>query len=947
MKSIIAVQRSIIGSIQTLFFLFFCESLVFSQQSVVPDTINNLSSGDEVTNTGYGMQKKKEITGSITSVGTKEFNRGYIQNPLQLIQGKIAGLSISKNGSDPNGSYYVRLRGLNTLAGIQGPLIVIDGSVEASIETIDPLDIESIEVLKDAAATSIYGMRGSGGVILITTKKGSGSTIINYNVYSTTELVARNEPVMNSDQWRAFSAEVGAGEDYSANTDWFKEVEQTALSQTHNLSLSGSSDKTSYRASFNFHSGEGVLRHTGYNQLNGRLKITQKAINDRLSLEMNLGATERESQYGFAEAFRYASIYNPTAPVKSSDEEFIQYDGYFQKTIFDLYNPVQILEENINEGKNRVVNLSLKGTFEILRGLNVDAIYSIQSSGALKGQYFKKHDYWKGMIRNGLASRQQDNSSSHIFESTAHYYFDLTSHITINLMGGYSYQDFTNEGLSVEGGNFLTDQFTFNNLSASMDFANSEGTISTHKNNNRLAAFLGRVNLNINNLWFISTNLRYEGSSRLGSNNKWGFFPGFGTGIDFARLLKINSIQNLKLRIDYGISGNQPPDSYMSLAILDQQSIFIYPNTLHAFYNGNYIPVYVNASNPNPDLKWEINSELNIGLDFQLLKSRLSGSLDIYNETASDLIYQYSGVPVPPNLYNQVWINSGKIKSHGMELTLNYHVINKSEFTYNLSFNYSYNSENTLVSLSKSYNGSLLKFDNQDIGDMGSPGFGQMWLTKIEEGKPIGRLYGYSLKEINEAGTQVFVDQNNDGNIDSRDRVPLGNGLPKYLIGLGNTLTYKNWDLYIFFRSVAGYNLLNSYRAFYETPGYISSYNLPVTANNMRNPSSGQLMTATGGIITNLSVENASFISLDNMSFGYNFNLRSNKYFNKIRLCLAGNNLFFITRYKGSDPNPRYLDSENFYYGTIAGTNSMVPGVDRRSQWPRTRSFTIGANFVF
>jgi iron complex outermembrane receptor protein len=230
---------------------------------------------------------------------------------------------------------------------------------------------------------------------------------------------------------------------------------------------------------------------------------------------------------------------------------------------------------------------------------------------------------------------------------------------------------------------------------------------------------------------------------------------------------------------------------------------------------------------------------------------------------------------------------------------------------------------------------------------MGSPGFGQISTTKVEEGKPMGQLIGYSLKKIDETGNEVFADQNNDGVIDDRDIVVLGNGLPKYLIGFGNTITYKNWDLYLFFRSVAGYNMLNSYRAFYETPNYIYSYNLSVYADKMRNSTTGQLLNASGGIVTNLNVENASFISLDNLSLGYNFNIRSGSYFKKIRLYLAGNNLFFITRYKGMDPNPRYIDSENFYFGTIFGTNSMVPGVDRRTQWPRTRSFTLGADFVF
>ena len=352
----------------SFFFILFRYSTLLAQQKQVSDSLisrsgkaidldSTLERGTayEVVDIVYGSLRKRELTTSVATIYSDEFNKGNMENPLQLIQGKVAGLSISKFGGDPNGSYYVRLRGMTTINGITGPLVVIDGVPDASLDNVDPNDIESINVLRDASAAVIYGVRGSGGVILVRTKKGKkGKAVVEYNVCTSAENVARDEPVMNAKEWRTMSAETGLGTDYGANTNWFKEIEQTALSQVHNISMSGGSDKTSYRASVNYRTGNGVLINTGYDQFSGRINITQKALNDKLTLDLNLGATERESQIGFAEAFRYAAIYNPTSPVRSDDPEFSIYGGYFQKLNFDYYNPVQIAQEDRNERKNRI-----------------------------------------------------------------------------------------------------------------------------------------------------------------------------------------------------------------------------------------------------------------------------------------------------------------------------------------------------------------------------------------------------------------------------------------------------------------------------------------------------------------------------------------------------------------------------------------------------------------
>lgn len=886
----------------------------------------------EIVVTGYSQQRKKEITSSISNVKSDEFNKGYVNRAEQLIVGKVAGLSISKPGGNPNEGFNIRLRGLNTVGANTQPLVVVDGVIGASLENVDPNDIESISVLKDGSAAAIYGTRGSSGVIIVSTKKGKkGTSVVEYNGYVTTESVAKSTPVMNAKEWRALSKELGAGTDFGFSTDWFKETTQNAISHVHNLSVSGGNENSSYRASINYHNAEGVILNTGFQQLNGRINFTQKAMNDKFTLDVNLGATDKVARYGFSDAFRYASVYNPTAPVRSSDPAYQIYDGYFQQVLYDYYNPVQILEENKNDGKDRLLLMAVKGTYQIMKGLSVDAFYSRQNANYLRGRYYDKNSYWVGRDRNGLAARGFDINMTQLFESSLRWTGDIAPSVNLNAVGGYSYQDFQYEGAYAEGGDFLTDAFTYNNLEAALDFANGIGSVSSYKNSNKLIAFFGLLNLNIKDIWFVTASARYEGSSRFGADNKWGLFPALGGGVDLAHFLNNEAVNVLKLRASYGVTGNQPGSSYLSLLRLGPSGNF--------FYNGEFVPGYAPVSNANPNLKWEKKSEFDAGLDFAFLNSKLYGSLDYYTRTTTDLLFEYE-VPVPPNLYTRALVNLGEIRSSGLELSLTWNAVESGDFTYNMSLTPSYNLVNKLVSLSGTYNGAELSYGTRDLGGMGAPGQSSVPLVRAEEGKPIGQLWALVYKEIDENGNLIFEDVHKDGTIDPLDRQVVGHGLPKLLLGFGNNFTYKNWDLSIFFRGVFGHDLINSYRAFYEVPQMIKSYNLPKTAKNMKNPKTGVYLNNSSGILSSYHVENGDFVALDNMSLGYNFKLPAGGQFNKIRLYLAGNNLFYITGYKGVDPNPRYGDIED-------NNNPLVPGVDRRNTWFRTRSVTFGANFVF
>ena len=391
-----------------------------------------------------------------------------------MIQGKVAGFSISKAGGDPNMDFQMRIRGLNSITGRTNPLIVIDGVTDGSLSNVDPNDIESIEVLKGGAA-AFYGLRGSAGVIKVTTKRGiSGTFHIEYNGYTSAETVAKTSPAMNAGQWRSLSKLTGYGTDFKNNTNWFNGLTRPAFSVVQNIALSGGKNKTTYRAAFNFKEGNGIMINTGYNQYNGRVNLTQKALKDKLTLDINLGATQRKSENGISNAFTYASIFNPTSPVRSSDPAYAIYGGYFQQSLFNYYNPVAIEELDKNEVTHRIYNASLKGEYEIVSGLKVDALYSIQKSGQITGIYYDKKDYYNGLNRNGFASKQQDSSSFRHFESTISFTRNINQTLKLSVLGGYTNQEFKTGGSLAQGGNFPTDNYSYNNPKDAINYSKSQ-----------------------------------------------------------------------------------------------------------------------------------------------------------------------------------------------------------------------------------------------------------------------------------------------------------------------------------------------------------------------------------------------------------------------------------------------------------------------------------------
>lgn len=868
---------------------------------------------EEVVAIGYGSQSKKELTGAVTGVKYEDFNHGSINSPAQLLQGKVAGLNIVAPQGNPNGSFEIRLRGLSTLGANTQPLIIIDGVIGADLNSVDPNDIAAMDVLKDAAAASIYGTRGSSGVILITTKTGTkGKAKVDYNGYVTTEATDRTHPSMNLEDYLA-----NGGTDLSGNTVWMDEITRTAISQIHNLSLSGGTDQTTYRASFNYRDIDGVLLNTGFKQINGRLNLSQKALNDKLTLTLNLAATSKEAQLGFDYAFRSAIVMPPSAPIYSSEPYYSKYGGYFQSEVHELYNPLAIVKQNTNEEKISRLMYNLQADYKPIEKLTASVRYAQNTDDSTRGQYISKYSYYgSGVDRNGLATRASSNLKNELFEVTGNY-VESFNDLNFVLLGGYSYQSLTNENFHIQGGNFLTDAFKYNNLAASKDIADGKAIATSSKENNKLIAFFGRVNLNYDNTFFLSASLRREGSTRFGEGNKWGNFPGVSTGVDLSQLVSIPGVDQFKVRASYGVTGALPGESYLS-----QQLYGPGGSTNYFFYNGEFTPVYSPQSNPNPDLKWETKSEIDFGIDFSLFDSRITGTFDYYNRKTTDALITLN-VPVPPNLYPTSVLNAGELKNEGIEIALNYQAIKKEKFSWTPSVTFAtYNSKIVSLSLGD------IRYGVREIGGLPAPLAGN--IVRVEEGKPIGQMIGWIYEGVDADGKYILKDVDANQVVNEDDVTIIGRGLPKGEIGFSNHFTFGKFDLSFLFRGVYGHDLLNLNRTIFEQVSRISSYNLINT--KYFDPS-----YKGASAYNSYYLEDASFVKLDNFTVGYNFKFPVHNTITAARAYVSGQNLFYITNYTGVDPEVRYT----------YGGNVLVPGVEPLDSWVTTRTFTFGINLSF
>lgn len=875
--------------------------------------LDDITMLDDVVVIGYGQTTRKEVTGSVASLKSEDFIKGSNSSPYDLINGKIAGLSIIRgDGGDPNGSISIQLRGTTTMSAGATPLVIIDNVAGGNLESINPEEIESIDVLKDGSAAAIYGTRGTNGVILITTKKGAKNDRVNvdFSTYFGIQTVNRKLQMLSADEFRDVIAAGHTGFDGGSDTDWLDVISRKApLTQYYNLGISGGSKHVSYRAAVSYQKEEGMVLKSDREDLRARLNVTQTAINDRLTLDYNFNYSNRvghpTDQYAVQQAVRR----NPTEPVY--DETDTAHGGYYTNTApFQYYNPVAMLNELSQEDRNRFFMGSLRASFRLSDLFSVAATGSVNQYSGSNSMYRTKY-YPQDTGYAGSASINNYWNMTRLLDLEANYKQTISDH-SIQAVAGYSYTDNAYETAYMWNKDFDTDYFSWHNIGSGSGLMNGEADMSSSKESSRLIAFFGRVMYNYREKYLFSASARYEGSSRFGANYKWGLFPAVSAGwrIDQEDFMKnVSWLDELKLRVGYGVTGNQDIANYQSMARLTTSGKF--------YYNGTWINSYGPASNKNDDLRWERKGEFNVGVDFSVLKGRLSGTLDYYNRTTTDLLYTYS-VPVPPNLYNQKFTNVGVIKNTGVELTLNAIPVKKGDFMWN-------------TTLTMAHNKNLLKsFSNADYAmqylEMGyiMVDFKQ-YIERIYEGEPIGNFYGPKFTGMDANGNATYEGVAPGEAVSSSVYQVIGNAFPDLTFGWSNNLKWKNWDLSFLFRGSVGNQVANINRLFFEGYYYFGGKNILKSTLASRE-NTGQTTWSSH------FVEDGSFLKLSNVTLSYTLTPKVD-WMQSLRIYVTGQNLLTFTKYTGVDPE--------------VSLNGLAPGIAWDEFYPSTRTFVLGLNLTF
>ncbi len=891
--------------------IFSNAGYITREVSVVGSIIVNVTLEDNASllsenlETGYGLVDKNNVSGAVTLLKNNDFNKGNTYTTTQLLQGKVAGISIYNWGADPNSSAIIRIRSLSSLDPNATPLIVINGIAGATLDNIDPNDIESVTVLKDGSAAAIYGIRASHGVILIQTKTGSmKGPSITYSGYVAASTMLKRQPAFNAREYIA-----AGGTDLGGVTDWQEAVTRTGISNAHSISVSGGSPSTSYRMSVNFRNINGILQKSEFNQVNTRANLSHSTFNNKLKFELNAALTNRNNNFSFIEAMNYAVSFLPTAPITFPNGD------YYQALMFDNYNPVAIIEQNINEGKRRNMNYSIKADYALTSDLTFTINYGQQFQSNSNGEYYSRNSFFRGFNRGGLARRVDDDRSFNLFEAYGRYK-RIFGKTTVDLTAGYSYQEDSYENLLVELGNFPNDELSYHALENSADRISGNPYLvnvsSNRSPNNKIIGFFSRVNLSFRNGIYLNASIRSEGSSKLGSNKNTGIFSSAAAGVNLLHYFENLKADVLKVRAGFGVTGSIPLQSGLS------KDLFTY-----SFIGGGNV---YKQRDGNPDLKWENKREINLGIDFGF-SGKISGALELYTRNIDDLILQNT-VDVSTFPSGIRFENGAALSSRGFELSLSYNSPIQNKLKWNPGFIIS--SNRTTI---ESYLG-----DNVYRGDIGS-GCGCTGAVRLIAGNEIGEIWGPVFNGVNGNGYPIMKDLNGDGIYDPiQDNTTLGNGLPSLEFGFSNQLYYRNWDINAFFRGAIGHRLINETRLYYEPidPGLINSYNRVSTDKAVDGLKASQY--------SSLYVERADFIKLDNITLGYRLNKFSYPGINSLRIYLTIQNAFVISNYSGINPEPALGDPGKSISGSYLPSlpDPIAIGIDRRGIYFPSRTFTLG-----
>jgi iron complex outermembrane receptor protein len=912
---------------------------------------------EEVVVTGYGTQRREAITGSVSTIEADAANVGVVANVNQMIQGRAAGVEVIQNNGEPGAGAQIRIRGGTSISATNEPLYVIDGvpinnrETEASgfgiggspplprspLNLLNPSDIQSITILKDAAATAIYGSRAANGVVLIETKKGTANvSSIEYDGYVATATPLRHLQVLNGDQYRAFvQQQVAAGNlsadrltsQGTANTNWEDAVSRRAITHNHNLSFSGGSEATRYRASFNYMNQEGVVLANGLERVQGRLSGTHHAFSDKLRLSFNATTSRVNNHYlpyentgGFeGGVFQNVAVFNPTHPVTVVDQATGVSSFYEIGTgRQSVRNPVALAEQISDYGKTTRTLGNVQTELDLAPGLTGQVNVGADHSEGERSIYLPRSSP-VGAEWNGLARRVNRDNTSLTLQGLMTYRGQLSRDHGIDVVGGYETSKYVTSEVGTEARGFLTDAFSFDNLGAGATLV----APYSWREESRFVSFFGRTNYNYKDRYFLTGVLRYDGSSRFGTGHKWALFPAVSASWNIIgeSFMRGSVFNDLRLRAGFGLQGNPGVPPYASLILLG--------TTDGARYVFGETPVtgVVPTRNGNPDLKWEQTSQFNIAAEFSLLNSRLSGSLEYYVKNTKDLLLT---VAVPqPALVSDRLENIGKVRNRGIEGSLDWLALSRRELTWRAGVVFS-RERNTVVNL-----GNAPFITTGGVSGQGQSGQNA---ERIIPGQPLGTFYGPEFVGVDANGKQLFNHYVNGaltGQTTSpaaSDFVILGNANPSFSVGFHSQVSYRRLDLSFLVRSEMGQKVFNNTALVYSTKGNVLQDKNFLTSALPENDATGIHEPA---IYSSRWVEDGSYVRLQNLTLGYTlpvaFLMGGSR---STRMYLSGDNLFLITGYSGLDPEVH------------AESGLASRGIDYLA-YPRPRTVTFGVNVAF
>ncbi|WP_289731046.1 TonB-dependent receptor [uncultured Alistipes sp.] len=871
---------------------------------------------DAVVVIGYGTATKKELTGSVASLGSDDMNTGSFTSAAGLLQGKVAGLTVTNpSGGDPAASFEIMLRGTNTLAAGQGPLVIIDGVVGADIRNINFQEVENIDVLKDGSAAAIYGTRGTNGVVIITTKRASkGSTSLEYDGQVSVQTVLNRAKPMSAREFEHTInnyAPSNAGSLYGYDTDWFDEITRTPISHKHSVALSGGSEKFSHRTILNVEQNQGLQRRNTANKYMFKTNIRQSVLDGWLDLDYNAFYTRRDAQPANYDAFRQAFFHNPTEPVYDPANK--EAGGYSRIVGMDYFNPVAMVSERTENNTSDDFGANVRASLNILpvKGLKWDNFFAYNMQRYESRSYSTR--YYPSLIgTDGRASIYNSYSNDIQWESTLNYIRTFGKH-NLQALLGYTYQWGMNQYAEMANEGFDNDLFGTNNIGAGSALQQGTASMGSHKEANKYIAFFGRVMYNYDDRYLVSASLRRDGSSRFGTDHKWGWFPAVSVGWRLSNesfLRDAEWLDELKIRAGYGVTGNQDFDNYRSLLLMRAKGYF--------YNNGKWQSTYSPKSNANPGLGWEKKAEWNVGIDFSFFRGRLSGAVDYYSRRTTDLLYEYD-VPVPPYDYNVYFTNVGEVRNQGVEVTLSGIPVVTRDFRWTTTLTLAHNT-NKLVKFTNE------EFKNQEykIGWLNTPV--GVYCQRLIEGQSLGAFYGPVWEGVDPETGKDILKNSIAGSVAESKWEYLGSAYPDVTLGWSNNFTYRNWELGFTLRASVGGKVFNNMRAEFENINGIGLRN--IMASWLDDP------TFTGQVTySSKYLEDASYLKLDNISLGYSIPFKPTSKIKRLKLYFAAQNLFCLTGYSGVDPEVSLM--------------GLTPGIESPRYYPRTREFTFGMNLKF